>query len=133
MIVGIGVDLVDIDRVDSMLRRHPERALSRLFTATERQYCLGSKSPAESFAARFAAKEALFKALGTGWTSGVSWQEVEVQRELIGAPGIVLYGSTRQYAIALGVRNIHLSLTHSRSVACAYVILEGGDNQPERD
>lgn len=124
MIIGIGADLVEIGRVERMLQRHPERSQRRLFTEGEIAYCLRSKRPWESFAARFAAKEALFKALGTGFASGVSWKEVEVVRDG-GAPLLRLRGETEQFAYSKGVRQSHLTLTHTEALACAFVVLEG--------
>ena len=98
MIIGIGTDLVEVDRVRQLLERHPERAAQKLFTTAEREHCAGAGNPAESFAARFAAKEAVFKALGTGWTGGAAWQEVEVLADPAGAPRLTLHGETLRIA-----------------------------------
>ena len=124
MIVGIGVDLVEVDRIERLLRKFAERARARLFTGAEVAYCVASRCPAESFAARFAAKEAVLKALGTGWTQGVSWTEIEVVRE-DGAPRLSLHGACAQVAAERGVKHTHLTLTHTASTACAFVVLEG--------
>lgn len=125
MIIGIGIDLVEIERVDRLLRRYPGRAARRLFTALEVERCRTSRLPKESLAARFAAKEALFKALGTGWSEGASWTEVEVVSAESGAPTLRLYGRTQQLAAARGVRSMHVTLTHTAGVAGAFVVLEG--------
>ena len=125
MIIGIGIDLVEVARVDRLLGRHPRRALERLFTAREVEHCRGSHHPAESYAARFAAKEALFKALGTGWTAGAAWREVEIVSDAAGAPRLHLHGETDRLAGARGVQRTHVSLTHTRDLAGAYVVLEG--------
>lgn len=125
MIIGIGIDLVEVERVDRLLRRHPRRARERLFTAREIEHCSRSRNAAESYAARFAAKEALFKALGTGWTGGAAWREVEVLPDAVGAPRLRLLGETDRLAGARGVRRTHVSLTHTRDLAGAYVVLEG--------
>jgi holo-[acyl-carrier protein] synthase len=125
MIVGIGTDMVRIQRVWSVLERKGERALSRFFTAAERERCLCSRHPPESFAARFAAKEAFFKALGTGWGIGGAWTEVEVVSAPSGAPSLRLTGRAAELAGARGVRNVHVSLTHSDDDAMAFVVLEG--------
>ncbi|MEX2581794.1 MAG: holo-ACP synthase [Gemmatimonadota bacterium] len=125
MIIGIGVDLIEVERVESLLRRHAERARERIFTAAEVEHCGGSRHPAESFAARFAAKEAVFKALGTGWTGGVAWREVEVLSKPGGAPVLRLLGRTGRFASERGVSRAHISLTHTRDLAGAYVVLEG--------
>ena len=124
MIVGVGIDLVRIDRVWSVLERRGERALARFFTAGERERCLGSRHPPESFAARVAAKEAFFKALGTGWGIGGAWCEVEVVTAASGAPSLRLTGRAADLAAEIGVRRIHLSLTHTGETAAAVVILE---------
>jgi holo-[acyl-carrier protein] synthase len=125
MIVGIGVDLVQTGRVWELLERKGERALARLFTATEVARCRASRSPRESFAARFAAKEAFFKALGTGWGRGGAWTEVEVVSAPSGAPSLRLYGEAAARAAERGVARVHLSITHTDDLACAYVVLEG--------
>ena len=125
MIVGIGIDLVDIPRIERVLARHGERARERLFTGGEMEYCNTAARPAESFAARFAAKEAFFKAVRTGWGQGVNWTDVEVVSSPEGAPGLRLHGGARVRADALGVRGVHLSLTHTSDVAAAFLILEG--------
>ena len=125
MIIGIGIDLVEIDRVQKLLERHPARAAERLFTPGERAYCGKSGKPAQSFAARFAAKEALFKALGTGWSAGAAWHEVEVLADDVGAPRLTLHGATLRLAEGLGMRRAHVSLTHTGALAGAFVVLEG--------
>jgi holo-[acyl-carrier protein] synthase len=125
MIVGVGMDLVQVRRVDALLERKGERALARLFTAAEAARCRGGRSPRESFAARFAAKEAFFKALGTGWGRGGAWTEVEVVSAPSGAPTIRLHGAAAAAARAAGVARVHVSLTHTDELAAAYVVLEG--------
>jgi holo-[acyl-carrier protein] synthase len=125
MIVGVGVDLVRIDRVAGLLERQGERARARLFTDAECRRCEEGRHPPESFAARFAAKEAFFKALGTGWGRGGSWTDVEVVSAPSGAPSIRLSGAAAALAEERGVRAIHLSLTHSDDTAAAFVVLEG--------
>jgi holo-[acyl-carrier protein] synthase len=125
MIVGVGMDLVQVRRVDELLERKGGRALARLFTAAEAARCRGGRSPRESFAARFAAKEAFFKALGTGWGRGGAWTEVEVVSAPSGAPSIRLHGAAAARARAAGVLRVHLSLTHTDELAAAYVVLEG--------
>lgn len=125
MIIGIGIDLVEVERVRRLLARHPRRGLKRLFTEAEVGYCAGSRNRYESLAARFAAKEALFKALGTGLAGGCAWRDVEVVVGATGAPSIALDGVTRRLAEQLGVGRIHLSLTHTGGLAGAYVVLEG--------
>lgn len=125
MIVGVGVDMVSIGRLQGLLERRGERALARLFTAAEVGRCRESRHPPESFAARFAAKEAFFKALGTGWGRGGDWTDVEVVSAPSGAPSLRLSGTARELAEGRGVRTIHLSLTHLEDTAAAFVVLEG--------
>ncbi|MGA2263680.1 MAG: holo-ACP synthase [Acidobacteriota bacterium] len=124
MIVGIGIDIVDIRRLRGALERQGDRFLKRVFTSVEQDYCRAHRDPAPSFAARFAAKEAVFKALGTGWAGGVTWLDAEVRREARGSPKLALSGKAEEISKALGVQAIHLSLSHSEETAVAMVILE---------
>ena len=124
MVVGIGTDLIEIARIEESIRRFGPRFLERIFTPAEIAFCQRKRSSAESFAARFAAKEAAAKALGTGISRGVTWLEIEVLRTPASAPTLHLHGRAAQRALSLGVRHSSLSLTHSRSVALAVVILE---------
>jgi len=126
MIVGTGIDLVEIERIRQSVDRFGERFLNRVYTAAEQAYCLRKRNAAESLAARFAAKEAGAKALGTGINHGVTWLEIEVVREPGGRPAIAFHGRARSIAEHQGVRAVALSLTHSRNLAMASVILEGG-------
>jgi len=126
MIVGTGTDLVEIARVARSLERFGARFEERVFTAGEIVYCRRKiKTAAESFAARFAAKEAGAKALGTGISRGVSWQEIEVIRLPGERPELFFHGRAADWAARLGARRAHLSLTHGRDSAMAVVILEG--------
>jgi holo-[acyl-carrier protein] synthase len=125
MIVGTGVDIVEIERLRTAIDRLKDRFVDRIFTPDERQYCSGRREAAQHYAARFAAKEALFKALGTGWANGVSWLDAEVRKEQQGPPSLALHGEAKRLSANLGVRTIHLSLTHSGNYAVAMVILEG--------
>jgi holo-[acyl-carrier protein] synthase len=124
MIVGMGTDLAEIGRVERSIERFGERFLERVYTAGEIAYCRSKKSSGESFAARFAAKEAGAKALGTGISRGVSWREFEVRRAPSGKPSLVLSGRAAELAAALGVARISLSLTHTRELAMAVVVME---------
>jgi len=126
MVLGLGTDLIEIQRVQESIDRFGERFLHRVFTEGEIAYCQHKKkNSAESFAARFAAKEAGAKALGTGISRGVSWKEIEVRREPGERPTLHFSGKAEERAQAMGVRNVQLSLTHSREVAMAMVIVEG--------
>jgi holo-[acyl-carrier protein] synthase len=124
MIAGMGVDIVDIRRVRGILERQGNRFVRRVFTVAEQDYCRAHRDPAPYFAARFAAKEALFKALGTGWTRGVTWCDAEVRREESGAPRLMISGRAQELAEELGTRTVHVSLSHSEETAIAVVILE---------
>jgi len=125
MVLGLGTDLIETKRVQESIERYGERFLERIFTEGEIAYCMRKrKNAAESFAARFAAKEAGAKALGTGISHGVSWKEFEVRREASGRPTLHLSGRAAELAEAMGVRRVQLSLTHSRELALAVVVAE---------
>ena len=126
MILGVGTDLIEIDRVRQSMARFGERFLRRVFTPLEIAYCQRKvHDAAESFAARFAAKEAGAKALGTGISRGVRWTEIEVRNQRGGKPEIIWSGRALERAQALGIVATQLSLTHSREMAMAVVIIEG--------
>ena len=127
MILGMGTDLTEIGRVKKSIDRFGDRFLERVYTPGEIAYCLTKRGFAESFAARFAAKEAAAKALGTGISRGVSWKEFEVTRAMSGKPSMVLHGRAEELARELGVVRIALSLTHTRDMALAVVVMEGPD------
>ena len=124
MILGVGTDLMEIARIQQSIDRYGDRFLARVFTPREIAYCQRKKNAAESFAARFAAKEAGAKALGTGISHGISWLELEVTREPTGRPLLQLSGRAAGRARSLGVTRISLSLTHSRDTALAVVMME---------
>jgi len=123
MILGIGVDIVDISRIRSVYKRHGERFLKRAFTRGEVTYCLKKQDPIPSLAARFAAKEALVKSLGTGFSMGIGFKDIEVDRSK-GRPYIRLDGNARKQASEMNVSGIHLSLSHEKGHAVAVVIIE---------
>jgi holo-[acyl-carrier protein] synthase len=124
MIVGSGIDLVEIDRIQHSLDRYGSRFLDRVYTAAEQAYCVRKRNAAESLAARFAAKEAGAKALGTGISQGVSWLEIEVVREPGGRPTLVFHGRAAARAQRMRVRHAALSITHTANLAMASVVLE---------
>jgi holo-[acyl-carrier protein] synthase len=124
MVLGLGTDLIEIERVQASMDRFGERFLDRVFTEGEIAYCMRKKQSAESFAARFAAKEAGAKALGTGISRGVSWKEIEVRREIGRRPTLHFSGKAGELADAMGVRRVQLSLSHSRKLAMAVALIE---------
>ena len=126
MIVGTGIDMVEIERIGHSIERYGARFLKRVYTPGEIAYCQRKRRhAAESFAARFAAKEAAAKALGTGIGFGVTWREMEVGREPAGRPLLLLHGRAAEVATAAGVRRSSLSITHTGTQSMALVILEG--------
>jgi holo-[acyl-carrier protein] synthase len=126
MIVGSGIDLVEIGRIQQSVERYGKRFLDRVYTAAEQAYCLRKRKSAESLAARFAAKEAGAKALGTGISRGVNWLEIEVIRELGGRPSLRFHGRAAEIAERMGVAHTALSITHTADLSMASVVLENG-------
>jgi len=124
MIVGMGIDLTEVGRVEAAIARHGRAFLERVFTPAEIRYCDSHRHPAERYAARFAAKEAAMKALGTGWRRGVRWVDIEVAHLPGGRPTLRLHGRTKQLADEQGVRHIALSITHTSGFAMVQVIFE---------
>jgi holo-[acyl-carrier protein] synthase len=124
MVVGVGIDVIQNQRIRESLEKFGSRFLNRIYTETEIGYCSKCADPGIHFAARFAAKEAAFKALGTGWAAGVKWKDVEVQRLPSGQPELHLYGEALTRATSMGGTRFHVSLTHDQLVSCAVVLLE---------
>ena len=124
MIVGLGLDIAEIDRIEAAILRHGTPILERLYTPSEVAYCESYRNKFERYAGRFAAKEAMMKALGTGWRRGVRWRDIEVIREPSGKPSLSLKGAAKRIADKLRVKNISLTITHSGNLALAEVILE---------
>lgn len=124
MIVGTGVDLAEVDRIRESVERFGEKFLKRIYTEGEIAYVQRKANKYERYAARFAAKEAGMKAIGTGWRRGVRWQDFEVINLPSGRPTLKLHGVAAEFASRLGVKSIHLSLTHTAQLGLAYVILE---------
>jgi holo-[acyl-carrier protein] synthase len=124
MIVGTGIDIAEVPRIRQSIARFGDRFLQRIYTAGEIRYCDSKANRAERYAARFAAKEAAMKALGTGWSHGVRWQDCEVTRLPGGRPTIEFHGKAGEIAAQLGVNHAALSLSHTAEQAIAQVILE---------
>src|SRR5438309_8545419 len=124
MIVGMGVDIAEVGRIQGAIERYGGVFLKRVYTAREREYCERFKNRYERYAARFAAKEAAMKALGTGWRRGVKWVDFEVVRETGGRPKLAITGEAAKIAEQLGVKSVALSITHTPAQALAQVIFE---------
>src|SRR6202030_4865555 len=124
MIVGTGIDISEVPRIKQAIERFGDRFLNRIYTAGEKRYCDSKANRVERYAARFAAKEAAMKALGTGWSRGVRWRDCEVASLPGGRPTIVLAGEARNIADRLDVKRISLSITHTQEQALAQVIFE---------
>ncbi len=124
MIVAIGIDLVEILRIEEKLSRGNLRFRNRVFTPAEIEYCESRASRFASYAARFAAKEAAMKALGTGWAEGIAWQEIEIVNNQAGAPLLKLSGHALARFTQLNATRAHVTLSHSRDTAIAQVIFE---------
>jgi len=126
MIVGTGVDIAEVGRIAATIERFGRRFTERVFTPDEIRYCESKANKAERYAARFAAKEAGMKAIGTGWRHGVTWQDIEVKRVPGERPTVVFSGKAGEFFAKLGATKAHLSLTHTAEFAMAQVILEDG-------
>jgi len=124
MIVGIGVDICQVERIARLRCKYGPRFLNRVFTPHEQARCGQSAAADERYAGRFAAKEAVMKALGTGWSQGIRFLDIEIIHTVSGKPEIALYGQALCRAKHLGVSHIHLSLSHEREYALAFVVLE---------
>jgi holo-[acyl-carrier protein] synthase len=124
-VIGIGIDLVDCARIERMLGDHEQAFLDRVYTAAEQAYCARARNRMERLAARYAAKEAVLKAIGTGMRDGMSWTEIDVTHDLLGAPTIGLTGAVARAAAERGVVRLHLSMTHAGGLAMAQVTAMG--------
>lgn len=124
MVVGVGIDVIQNERIRESITRFGPRFLNRIYTETEIAYCTECADPAIHYAARFAAKEAAFKALGTGWAAGVKWKDIEVLKLPSGKPELHLHGAALERATSLAATRFHVSLTHDQLVSCAVVIFD---------
>ncbi len=124
MIVGTGIDIAEVPRIAAAIEKHGQRFLRRVFTENEIRYCESKANRIERYAARFAAKEAALKAIGTGWRHGVAWTDIEVRREPGGRPTIAFSGKAAEFATRMKVKRAALSLSHTKEQAVASVILE---------
>lgn len=125
-IIAHGIDLVESQRIEDIWRRYPERFLARVLTAAERAYCERKRFPVPHIAGRFAAKEAVMKALGTGWRGQIAWTDIEIVNDPGGGPQVTLTGHCREVANQLGIARILLSITHTEHFAAASAVAVGG-------
>jgi holo-[acyl-carrier protein] synthase len=123
LIFGVGTDIIEVLRVEEKLLR-TGGLKDKLFTATEIAYCEAKHRPAQHFAARFAAKEAFLKAMGTGWSGGHKFSEIEIVNDALGKPGVVVHGKVGEFCAAHGITGMHVSLSHIKDLAEAVVVLE---------
>jgi holo-[acyl-carrier protein] synthase len=129
-ILGIGTDITECLRIAQMIERHGELFIARVYTPQEIQYCQSRKQSTQHFAGRWAAKEAVLKAVGTGWRRGIGWRDVEIRNQLGGKPVVALFGGVRDVADELGIGQILVSISHCRSHATAYALaLERTDDE----
>lgn len=124
-VIGIGTDIIECLRIAQMIERHGELFITRVYTSTEIQYCQSRKQATQHFAGRWAAKEAILKALGTGWRRGISWRDIEVRNEPGGRPTVALRGGARDIVESLGITQMIISISHCRSHATAFAMALG--------
>ena len=126
-IIGIGTDITECLRIAQMIDRHGELFINRVYTPHEIQYCQARKQATQHFAGRWAAKEAVLKAIGTGWRRGISWRDVEICNEPGGQPIVALHAGALEVAEQLGITDMLISISHCRSHATAYALAQGND------
>lgn len=127
-ILGIGTDIIECLRIAKMIERHGELFLTRVYTPHEIEYCTARKAATQHYAGRFAAKEAVLKALGTGWTRGIQWRDIEVRNEMGGRPRIALGGAARELCEKLGIEQVLVTISHCRTHATAYAVAVGKED-----
>lgn len=130
-IIGIGTDIIECLRIAQMIERHGELFINRVYTQHEIQYCQSRKLATQHYAGRWAAKEAILKALGTGWRRGISWRDIEVRNEPGGRPTVAMRGGARDVVERLGITEMLISISHCRSHATAYALAQGKDRDIE--
>jgi holo-[acyl-carrier protein] synthase len=128
-IIGIGTDIVEVLRIARMIERHGELFLGRVYTAREIDYCNQRKAATQHFAGRWAAKEAILKTLGTGWSSGIEWRDMEIRNDEHGKPSVALGGKAREHCELLRIREILISISHCHTHATAYALAIGDDEE----
>ena len=123
MIFGIGTDIIEVERIKQQLKKI-NGLNEKIYTEKEKRYCESKKYSAQHYAGRYAAKEAFFKALGTGWRYGFKFNEIELVNDELGRPKIMIYGKIKEFIIKKNIKNIHVSISHLKDIANAFVILE---------
>jgi holo-[acyl-carrier protein] synthase len=123
-ILGTGTDIVECLRIAQMIERHGELFLTRVYTDHEIAYCTARKAATQHYAGRWAAKEAVLKALGTGWRRGISWRDIEIRNDRNGSPAVMLSGGAREVMEQAGIRRLHVTISHCRCHAVAFVVAE---------
>ena len=124
-LIGIGTDIIEVARIGEMIEKHDELFLRRVYTPLEIEYCGGRKSALQHYAGRWAAKEAALKALGTGWSRGIKWTDMEVSNLMGGKPELRIHGVASEIATEMGIQEMQISISHCQSYAVAYVIAIG--------
>ncbi len=130
-IIGIGTDIIECLRIAQMIERHGELFINRVYTPLEIQYCQSRKQSTQHYAGRWAAKEAILKAIGTGWRKGISWRDIEVRNEPGGRPVVAMRGGARDVVEQLGITQMLISISHCRSHATAYAVAQGVEEKVE--
>ncbi|MDG2102999.1 MAG: holo-ACP synthase [Pirellulaceae bacterium] len=125
-LIGIGTDIIEVARIGEMIEKHDELFLRRVYTPLEIEYCGGRKSALQHYAGRWAAKEAALKALGTGWSRGIKWTDMEVSNLMGGKPELRIHGVASDIAEDMGIQEMQISISHCKSYAVAYLIAIGG-------
>jgi len=126
-VIGIGTDIVECLRIARMIERHADLFLQRVYTSYEIEYCSARKAATQHYAGRWAAKEAVLKSMGTGWSQGIRWKDIEVRNNPAGQPSIAIGGRSREVCEELGIADILVSISHCRSHATAYAMAVGRD------
>lgn len=124
MIFGTGIDIIEIDRIKRSIQKYSDRFEKKVFTQKEIDYCQSQADPGKHFAARFSVKEAVLKCFGTGMTGGISWKDIEVDKQESGQPVLKLYGKGKELFDQLKLKSIHISITHDKNYAVAHAIAE---------
>ena len=130
-LIGLGTDITECLRIARMIERHGELFINRVYTPEEIKYCQGRKQTTQHFAGRWAAKEAILKALGTGWRKGMSWRDIEIRNEPGGRPVVAVRGGVKDVVQRLGIAEIHVTISHCRSYATACAIAVGKEKKRE--